>query len=118
MNEEEKNLKIEGKIISFKGKEIEKKLQSEKQKLKHFESLGLCKDCEDLQAYETEYGNIFAKCGNTKMLLKASDPITHCSMYWKTGQMTLKELKEMAILINPSERKIGFINIEDDDEYE
>jgi len=70
---------------------------------------GLCHDCENFSAVRTEYGKTFAKCELFNKILNTNDVITSCTEYSKRGQLSLRDMKEIATIIDPSSnKKIGF----------
>jgi len=82
---------------------------------REFTEFGLCCSCNNLAANITDYGSKFAKCSETNRRLSSTDPVKHCTMYYRYGLLDLKEMKEMAILIDAKgSRKIGFLYDEDE----
>lgn len=70
---------------------------------------GLCHDCANFSAVRTEYDKTFAKCELFNKILNTNDVITSCTDYIKRGQLSLRDMKEIAIIIDPSSnKKIGF----------
>ena len=71
--------------------------------------LGLCKDCSHLEAAKTEYGSTFARCESFECRLRPGDPVVDCTSYKKTSILSLDDMKEMCIIIDPDKKKAGFI---------
>ncbi len=71
--------------------------------------LGLCKDCKHLEAAKTEFGSIFARCGEFDCTLKAGDPVIECTGYQKISSLSLEDMKEICIILEPNRKKVGFI---------
>lgn len=70
---------------------------------------GLCHDCEYFRAVRTEYGKMFAQCELFDKTLNTNDPVTSCTKYSKKGQMNLRDMKEIAVIIDPDKKdKVGF----------
>ena len=69
---------------------------------------GICFDCRNLCAFKTEYGRIFGKCYEFNMPMRGIDKVNHCNRYDKKGQMDLDNMKELAILIENDNKKVGF----------
>ena len=81
--------------------------------LKHhimFAQLGLCKDCSNLHALETKWGKMYAICDEFgfKLRLRYDDPVCNCSRYSASGQMSLWDMKEMATILEPNKKIVGF----------
>ena len=88
-------------------------MNDEGTKLKHhtvFTQLGLCKDCSNLRAIETQWGKVYALCDEFgfKLRLRYDDPVHSCTRYSLSGQMSLWDMKEMAILLDPNKKITGF----------
>ena len=72
---------------------------------------GVCASCIYFFGIETRYEKLKAVCnfsGNA-FRLSSSDPIERCSNYEKRGLMTLNDMRDIATLIEVSEKKIGLI---------
>ena len=72
------------------------------------DSWGICHTCNWFQFAKTEFGKVFAKCSELKVMLDQKDRMTECTMYEKIGQMSLNDMQQIALYINPSKRKVGF----------
>jgi len=77
------------------------------------DKFGVCYDCQHLKAAITEYGKIHARCFELEVSLSSLDPIIHCSSYKKRGSMTLWEMKDIAVILEPFKKQAGFIIEED-----
>jgi hypothetical protein len=73
------------------------------------EDFGICYDCKELRACRTRYGKVLAKCYEFDITMNGTDPIMECSCYKRRGEMTLFEMKDMAIIIETNKRQAGFI---------
>lgn len=73
-----------------------------------YECYGVCKDCEHFVIVESEFQTILAKCGELGIQLSATQPITSCTRFYKRNQMSLWDMKNIALLINPNKNEIGF----------
>ena len=72
-------------------------------------AFGLCSDCVYLDAAESEYGIVFARCEELEIKINRTNIITKCTKYRGRGKMELWEMKEIAIYIDDSNRtKAGF----------
>jgi hypothetical protein len=69
---------------------------------------GLCYDCKCLYAFKTEYGTMRGKCYEFEIIMNGINKIKHCTRYDKKGQMSLDDMKDMAILIDDEKKKVGF----------
>ena len=70
---------------------------------------GLCATCEEFRFARTEFRVVKAWCRTMRMLLSAKEPIKECSVYTEKGQMSLWDMKAIAIYIDPPKEKIGFV---------
>ena len=79
-----------------------------------FKELGICATCNNLEAFETEFGNKAAQCGAMRngkggiLVLKSADPVHTCTLYWNRGYLRIQDMIGMAIMID-TKRKIGFM---------
>lgn len=72
---------------------------------------GLCSTCENFQFYRTKYGNEHGECDwSSRMKPSRIDAIIQCVHYSKVGSLSLKEMWEIATMIEPGKKKIGFEN--------
>ena len=69
---------------------------------------GLCSSCKNMQFARTEFRVRIAKCYDHELILSSSEPIVDCTNYEKIGALTLSSMWNMATLIDPPGRKIGF----------
>ena len=74
-----------------------------------WDMLGLCKDCKHLEAARTEFGSIFARCNEFECTLRAGDPVVECTDYQKISFLSLEDMKEICIILDPNRKKAGFI---------
>lgn len=75
----------------------------------YFEGYGLCSTCTHFCAIESQYGKVKAICNYDQDLrLNDIDPIKVCTKYSRRGEMALHEMKDIAILIDIPQPKIGF----------
>ena len=75
--------------------------------LHDYSCYGLCSDCNYLITAESEFKILIAKCAELEIKLTSAQPIIKCTKYNKRGQMSLWDMKDIAILIDDKE-KIGF----------
>lgn len=68
---------------------------------------GICSDCSYFCIVETNFSIIFLACNNFNIPLNLRNKITNCSGYSKRLSMSLWEMKDIATIIEPTER-IGF----------
>ena len=69
---------------------------------------GLCSDCVDFRYYKTEHGKDCGYCRVWDKHINKMDKIIECATYGKRGQMSLSDMKEIAVIIETDNRKIGF----------
>ena len=69
---------------------------------------GLCSDCIDFRFYKTEYGRGCGYCSLWRKYINKIDIIIECADYNKRGQMSLNDMKEIAVIIEIDDKKIGF----------
>lgn len=75
----------------------------------HIDGLGLCGNCVYLQAAKTKYGKAFTVCNEFNTPLRSDDPITECTAFVKSGQMSLVEMTQIAWLVEVDKKdKVGF----------
>ena len=74
------------------------------------EKFGLCASCNLFSYAASQYGHEYAKCDCHEMSHWpiAAGRIEKCSRYEKLGQMSLREMCEIAYYINPDKKKTGF----------
>jgi len=70
---------------------------------------GLCYDCKCLYAFKTQYGTVRGKCYEFEVILDGVNKIMNCTRYDKKGQLSLDDMKTMAILIDDDKKTMGFI---------
>ena len=79
--------------------------------------LGLCATCKNLGYYKTRLMSEAFWCRKFNgVRLNTADPIETCTNYWHRGWVNIWDLKEMAIIIDPVRRKVGFKREDDEDE--
>lgn len=71
--------------------------------------LGLCQSCTFLNALKTEFGTIMARCPEFEIKLNANDPVKECTNYEKVGQVHLRDMFALAVLIEINKRETGFL---------
>jgi len=77
-----------------------------------FPKLGLCNDCAHLHAMETKWGKIYAMCTEFEMKLRQDDEVCNCTRYSTAGQMSIWDMKEIAIILEPNRKIAGFVQKE------
>jgi hypothetical protein len=70
---------------------------------------GICFDCVNLRACKSKYGRTYARCYEFELALNSSDPVIECTSYKKKGELSLFDMKEIAIILEPGRRQAGFI---------
>jgi len=73
------------------------------------EFVGVCSTCKSLDWAKKEFGGVLAFCNSFEVKLSGKERIIQCNRHERVGTMTLNDMKEMAVLIDPPERQIGFI---------
>ena len=71
--------------------------------------MGLCGQCKDLLFTKTQYGTQYAKCTEWKKNLNGVDLVVECTAFRRRGEMSLYDMKDIAIIIETPKRKIGII---------
>jgi|MudIll2142460700_1097286.scaffolds.fasta_scaffold01240_7 hypothetical protein len=104
MKEEDKDIKNS---VVKAGTDIHK-AEENRWKSININGLGLCRDCENLIAAESEYGTVMAICDRFSKRLRAHDPIKRCTCYWNRHQWKIQDLVGMGYFIE-LKRPIGFI---------
>jgi len=81
---------------------------------KPYERFGLCQDCTYFRIALSGTKVKAVKCEAFKNLeLSESDPITECNYYTKiTFQPSLHDMMQIAVILEPYKRRIGFENEE------
>ena len=69
---------------------------------------GLCGNCRWFRLSITKYGKTYAYCREWEKYLNGIDPIIKCNEYNKRGQLTLNDMKDMAVIIEIDKKKVGF----------
>uniref|UniRef100_A0A6M3IS98 Uncharacterized protein n=1 Tax=viral metagenome TaxID=1070528 RepID=A0A6M3IS98_9ZZZZ len=69
---------------------------------------GLCSSCIRAQLVSTQYGVRKASCDFMNIQLSTANPITECTDYFKRGGLSLRDMWNMATLIDGPQDKIGF----------
>lgn len=71
--------------------------------------IGICYNCKNLLYCKTEFGNVFAKCGEYEIKLTGQNRMVECNSHSPMHVMTLQEMWSIAYIIDPDEKKItGF----------
>jgi len=118
MSEDEDDKKIRVAVIR-QGEVITEKEQAPyKGVAATFSELGICAHCNNLEAFETQYGHKFAQCsalqqGKNCMVLKSNDPVVTCTCFWNRSFVRIRDMIGMATMID-TKRKIGFGDDDDD----
>ena len=78
------------------------------------DNYGLCNRCKSLSVTRTEYRVIRALCLSYEvpLLLKSNDPVTECSGFIDKFCMSLFDMQQIAYIIEPYKRPIGFVEPE------
>ena len=71
--------------------------------------MGLCSTCKELLFTKTQYGNTYAMCERWDKTLNGIDLVVRCGAFRKRGEMSLYDMKDIAVLIDVQQRKIGMI---------
>ena len=81
---------------------------------KPYEKFGLCQDCIHFRIALSNVKVKAVKCQAFEHIeLSESDPITECNYYTKrTFQPSLHDMMQIAIILEPYKRRIGFENEE------
>jgi len=75
------------------------------------EVIGICYDCQGLRCYKTEFGNVLALCATFRTRLYGEDRVVECNEHSPRGQMTLRDMENIATLIDSDKSEIkGFIS--------
>ena len=75
------------------------------------QTIGICSNCKNLQYCRTEFNNVFARCSEFEIKLNGQNKVTECTFHNAKGTLSLSDMENIAILIDPSESKIkGFIS--------
>jgi len=79
--------------------------------------MGMCARCAYLLFQETQYGTKTYLCqaGETRRRLHPEDPIKECSDYYPKGQMNLAQMFAIAIPVEGTRRRAGFVTEDDID---
>ena len=72
------------------------------------EAYGQCASCRNFQIVESEFKTLVARCEELELRLSTANPVKNCSIYRRRGEMTLWEMKDVAIIIDIPKDKIGF----------
>ncbi len=75
----------------------------------NWDMLGLCKDCKHLEAAKTEFGSMFARCSEFECTLRSGDKVVECTNYQKRNLLSLDDMKDLAVILDPNKKKAGFI---------
>jgi len=71
--------------------------------------MGLCSTCKDLRYTKTQYGTVYAQCERWDKILNGIDLVVECTAFKRQGEMSLYDMKEIAVLIDVEKRKIGIV---------
>lgn len=74
---------------------------------------GICSDCTSLEMANGDTGVLFAQCKYFERKLSQRSPIRECTQFYKRGQLSLWDMKEIAWLIDDDRTIVGFNNEED-----
>ena len=75
------------------------------------QAIGICSNCKSLQYCKSEFGNAFARCSNFEIRLSGQNKIAECTCHDAKGILSLEDMKNIAILIDPDKSEIkGFIS--------
>ncbi len=74
---------------------------------------GLCSTCNNFHGATSKFGRVFARCEDMGIKLNQTDPIIECTYYDQRGVLDLKDMKEMAVMIEVEKKTIGFIKEDD-----
>jgi len=75
------------------------------------QAIGICSNCKNLQYCKSEFGSIFARCSEFQIKLNGKNKIIECTFHDAKGVLSLSDMQNIAILIDPSESEIkGFIS--------
>ena len=69
---------------------------------------GLCNSCTYFEFAESEFNIIFSYCKCFDIKIKKVDPVLECTSYNDKNIMSLDDMKDIAYLIDNTEKKIGF----------
>ncbi len=69
---------------------------------------GICASCNNFYYCRQAYQNKRAYCNRFEILLMGKDRMIECNKYEGKGQLTLNQMKDIALYVNPSKRKVGF----------
>lgn len=72
------------------------------------DEFGLCSNCTHARVTKTKYGNIYMFCTEWERHLNGVNLVSECTAYHKIGQMSLFDMKEIAVMIDVENKKIGF----------
>jgi len=71
--------------------------------------MGLCTNCCQLLFSKSQYGTIYARCEKWEKQLNGVDLIQECTGFARRGEMSLWDMKQIAVLIDVEKRKIGIV---------
>ena len=71
--------------------------------------MGLCSTCKELLFTRTQYGTTYAQCERWDKQLNGLDLVVECTAFKRHGEMSLYDMKDIAILIDVEKRKIGIV---------
>lgn len=78
------------------------------------ECFGMCSSCQNMQFATTEFRVRWAQCevfgyGLTALQLSMAEPVQECTNYKKNGQLSLRDMVNIATLIDVNKKqKVGF----------
>lgn len=73
------------------------------------DSYGVCNKCTNLLLTVFEYGKKYAYCDKWKKFLEENKRIKDCSSFNEKGRMSLYDMKQIAVIIDPSDKEVGFL---------
>ncbi len=75
------------------------------------DAVGVCAKCKNMKYCKTEFNDVLAYCKSFEIRLSGQNRVVECNEYSPRGSMSLRDMEQMAILINSSEPEIkGFIS--------
>jgi len=70
---------------------------------------GLCNNCTKAMIYKTKYYRTTGYCEKWEKYLNEIDPVTECTNYSRRGEISLWDMKQMAIIIEVDKKKVGLL---------
>jgi len=69
---------------------------------------GICSECSYFEFAESEFRIEFAKCGEFFIRRTQNIPIKNCSNFNKKGIMSIRDMQNIAIIIELPKEEVGF----------